>query len=215
MPSKRQPSKQRRAAQNRAARSALAVRRENAARVAEEAAARPSSADEPVESTTPAAKARPLSAALRGHRDVPGGRAALLALLFAVGGVVTLFTIDDIPVNKAGEVLSSEDIDALEKKGESPLRDSFLEVYGPVAVALPLVAAGMGFWSVRVRRSRRYVIAALVVLVLASLPAGLLFVPSVIALTVASYQMRKAERLAAETDAPPSDDEPEPADPET
>jgi hypothetical protein len=211
MPSKRDPSKQRRAAQNRAARAALASRKVNANAPRDEPVtskgdrARPS----PSAGRSRAATARPGSA-----NDLIGGRAALLAALLAVGAAVSLLFLK-VPVDEKGDALTKQEQKARDEAGDKKLTDSFLDVYGPAGIALgllPASAAGVGLYAVRSRRNARWITGALIGMVLTSAVggAGYLFFPSLAALAVAYYQVRKAERIAQLADRPDEPDTPAP-----
>jgi hypothetical protein len=214
MPSKRQPSKQRRAAQNRAARSALAVRRENAARIAERAVTTSSGSDTgdvSAETAKPGTNvARPKGAFLRGHQDVPGGRAALLSVLFAVTIGLTL-PWQSVPVDEKGKILDQQEEEARDKAGKPELTERAI-VAAPAQVAIfgaaPALLAAYGFWGVRRRRPFRSLIGVAIALVLLGVYVQLM-VPSALAFGFAAYQVRKAEKLEAEPDPPESaNDEP-------
>jgi hypothetical protein len=209
MPSKRDPSKQRRAAQNRAARAALANRKVNASAPRPEPAASGGDRAEPTRSTS-----RTRATATRSANDLPGRRAALLAALLAVGAAISLLFLK-VPVDEHGNALTKQEQKDRDAAGDKKLTDSFLDVYGPAGIllgALPTAAAGVGLYSVRAGRNARWITGALIAMVLTSAVggAGYLFFPSLAALAVAYYQVRKAERIAQLADRPDEPDTPAP-----
>jgi hypothetical protein len=143
--------------------------------------------------------------------DQPGGRAALLAVLLGVGAAVSLLFLK-VPVDEEGKALSTKEQDARDKAGKPEITDSFTEVYGPVGIVLgilPAATAGVGLYAVRARKNPRWVTGAMFGMVIASTVsrAPILFFPSLAALAVTYYQVRRSERLAQLADAPAPDDE--------
>ncbi|HEX8804765.1 MAG TPA: hypothetical protein VF743_11235 [Acidimicrobiales bacterium] len=215
MPDKRQTSKQRRAARNRAYRESLAARRENVASPPARPVSAGSSGSSGASSVTGTATAsggqRPRSglARLLGGGGRPGDRAVLLALIFAVASFVGLLFFR-VPVDDRDEPLpSSFGGVALEARsaitGHEVTKDSVtvLDAYGGSAIALfllPVLVTAVTFWANRTRTPRTriltigmIVLAAMVILVTAF---GFFFMPSLIALAVASFQVRRSEMPA-------------------
>jgi hypothetical protein len=214
VPDKRQTSKQRRAARNRANRDALAARKTN---VVTSAAAGNSSSTSSSSSArgnsggaAAGGTANPrrgiLGTAAAGKR--PGDRAVLAALgLSVISAIAMLFL--KVRVDDRGEALPSQfrgvAIRVREAiTGEQPLPEShktLLEVQGPavlVFVLLPVAIAGFAFWANRRRADRgRVLMFAMLAMAGAVVIGGaFLFFPSLIALAIASYQVRKAEMPA-------------------
>lgn len=213
MPDNRQSSKQRRAARNRAAREALAARRENAlaARSRSDDAATFSSAGagtDPADGGTEPAGAgagpagRGMAARYQGRR--PGDTAVLLALVSAVIIAVAIPLIFRVPVDDRGEVLPypfrGVAIQAREMETGRDIGDettSLLEAQGPVvllSLALPVLICAFALWgNRRPDRSRMltYATIALAVVIFLNFQIYTFFLPSLIALAVASFQVRK------------------------
>jgi hypothetical protein len=172
-----------------------------------------------------ATSARARGAALRAHQP-PGYRAALSAML-AAGAALLLCTFAlRYPVDAQGDLYTSEtltadwSVTALQAAADQPdataaeVADSIKE-WAPgrdkapvikalwpfsLAIALPLIGAALGFWAVRKRSSSKVVNRALYATLFgAVLTQGLLllFLPVVLAMGVAMFQVRKAETIAA------------------
>jgi hypothetical protein len=214
VPDKRQTSKQRRAARNRASRDALAARKTNV--VASAAAGNSTSTSSSTSSrgnsggATAGGTANPrrgvLGTAAGGKR--PGDRAVLAALgLSVISAIAMLFL--RVRVDDRGEALPSQFRGVAIRlreaiTGEQPLPEShktLLEVQGPavlVFVLLPVAIAAFAFWANRRRADRgRVLMFAMLAMAGAVVIGGaFLFFPSLIALAIASYQVRKAEAPA-------------------
>ncbi|MFP3900965.1 MAG: hypothetical protein ACLFXM_08915 [Acidimicrobiia bacterium] len=222
MPDNRQSSKQRRAARNRAAREALAARRENAlaARSRSDDAATFSSAGagtDPADGGTEPAGAgagpagRGMAARYRGRR--PGDTAVLVALVLSIVSAVSVLFVR-VPVDDRGEPLPGRFRALYEQAREMQIgRDigddttSLFEAQPSVLfiLALAVLVCAFAVWANRrPDRSRLLTFAMLALAGTVILGAGFLFLPSLIALAVASFQVRKAEmagRAPAQGDA--------------
>lgn len=178
---------------------------------------------------TAASSARARGAAMRPDQP-PGYRAALSALL-AAGAAVLLCTFAlRYPVDAQGDVYTPEsrtadfavtaalaasahpdddpaDVAAsIEDWAPEGSREPVAQALWPfsLAIGLPLLGAGLGFQAVRKRSSSKVVNRALYATLFgAVLTQGLLllFLPVVIAMGVAMYQVRKAEAMAMAADA--------------
>lgn len=211
VPDNRQSSKQRRAARNRAAREALAARRENAlaARSTTDDAATFSGAGAAADPTGGGAGSTRTGRS-RGRR--PGDLAVLLALVFAGISAVTMLFLR-VPVDDRGEPLPDRfrgvAVQAREMLTGRDVGDettSLLDAQGPgilVVLALPVLVCAFALWANRrPDRSRMLTFAMLALAGTIILGAGFLFLPSLIALAVASFLVRKAElpaRMAGRT----------------
>lgn len=172
-----------------------------------------------------ATSARARGAALRAHQP-PGYRAALSAVLAAAAALLLCTFALRYPVDAQGDLYSSEtltadwSVTALQAASEQPdataaqVADS-IDDWAPgrekapvikalwpfsLAIVLPLIGAGLGFWAVRKRSSSKVVNRALYATLFgAVLTQGLLllFLPVVLGMGVAMFQVRKAETIAA------------------
>lgn len=216
VPDKRQTSKQRRAARNRAYRDAMTARRENAGAVQTSSTARSSSASSGSSRSTSAAgggRGRARSGGLAGgllgrSERGPGDTAIMLTVAFAIAaaGLSIFAAFDDgaVPVDHEGEALntfagvSRATYSVL--SGEAPVTEttSYIDAAGPVIlvfIMLPVLVAIGTFVSHRRRVQSRPLTFGLVGMALVSVvnPFSLYFLPSLIALAVAGFQVRKAE----------------------
>ncbi|MGQ0830094.1 MAG: hypothetical protein ACT4OV_00275 [Microthrixaceae bacterium] len=178
---------------------------------------------------TPRQSARARGAALRADQP-PGYRAAMSALLAAAAAVMLCTVALRYPVDARGDVYTAEtlaadwSISAARAVAAHP-DDTAKEVAASVdswapdrsketvakalwpfslSILLPLAGAGLGFQAVRKRSSAKTVNRALYATLLgAVLTQGLLmlFLPVVLAMGVAMYQVRKAEAIAAASGA--------------
>lgn len=179
---------------------------------------------------TGATSARTRGAALRPEQP-PGYRAALSALLAAVAAVLLCTFALRQPVDAQGDPYTAAtraadfSITAVQAAGEQPdaraaeVADSIkdwspgaksatvVQALWPfsLAILLPLVGAGLGFNAVRKRATSKVVNRALYATLFgAVLAQGLLilFLPVVLAMGVAMFQVRKAEMIAAASAGP-------------
>jgi hypothetical protein len=176
------------------------------------------------------ATARTRGSALRPDQP-PGYRAALSALLAAVAAVLLCTFALRQPVDAQGDPYTTAtraadfSITAVRAAGEEPdataaeVADS-IDDWSPgaksatvvqalwpfsLAILLPLLGAGLGFNAVRKRATSKIVNRALYATLFgAVLAQGLLilFLPVVLALGVAMFQVRKAEMIAAASAGP-------------
>jgi hypothetical protein len=221
VPDKRQTSKQRRAARNRASRDALAARRTNAVTSATPSgSSHGSSAGSSRAGSATTARAATGTGSFggllgaRGNRR-PGDLAVMLALGLAVVSAVSVLFFTKVPVDDRGEPLprtfQGVAVAAREAITGEPLPDneeSLLDASGPGVVlylALPVAVAAFAFWANRrPDRSRLITFALIAMAGLVLFLGGYFFFPSLVALAVASFQIRKADMPArvAERAAP-------------
>lgn len=176
-------------------------------------------------SSRTAGSSRARGASLRPDQP-PGYRAALSAVLAAVAALMLCTVALRYPVDASGKVYNSEtlvadwSVTALRAAADQPAatpakiaasiddwapgrsKDTVAKALWPfsLALVLPLVGAGLGFSAVRKRSSSKVVNRALYATLFgAVLTQGLLmlFLPVVIAMGVAMFQVRKAETIAA------------------
>lgn len=159
---------------------------------------------------------------------VPGQRAALFAFFFAVASVATLLIV---PISIEREIDSPADapdgceIVEPDEDAEDPqltCEDSVtvvgeLGAVGVGALMVPLAITGVGFWATTREKQARiwtFCLLAFAAFLLVFAIGGLLFLPSMIALTVASFQGRRAEQqlLQAQHAAKPRTRADEPGD---
>lgn len=207
MPDKRQTSKQRRAARNRAQRDALAARRQNAG----VATTRPASSSTSATTTSTASGAAGGGAA-RGRTRLgrAGRRPGDLALIVALGLALAAFVLllnTDIPVDDRGEALpatfSGVAMEARAALTDGPVVDeseNIVSYYGAGVVALmavPLLVVAVVFvlsrrWEQR-GRLLTFALLGLAGVVVLTGTFGFYYMPALIALAVASFQVRKLE----------------------
>ena len=161
-----------------------------------------------------------------------GHRAALSAILAAVAAALVVWFANPVPLDRSGDPITTTgtlvgewSISAQEAIAKAPADATPAEIAESVddwlpggtqryliagwpsslLVLLPVVGAGLGFRAVSRRSSAKVVNRAMYVTLFGSLltgPAVILFLPAVISLGVAAYQVRKAEAAA-----PPAPDE--------
>lgn len=224
VPDKRRTSKQRRAARNRAARDALSAR-------VSAAEAGPARVDRASQASTSAAATnggpppragrgaagtgvgRGLFGGSRGRRR-PGDLAVLIALVLAVLSAVYVLFLP-VPVDDRGEELPTAfrgvAIAAREAVTGQEMPDedtTLIDARGTGVLALivlPVAVAAFAVWANRrPDRSRLLTFALLALAASVLLGGGLFFFPTLIALAVASFQVRRADMpaRAAERSAP-------------
>lgn len=166
----------------------------------------------------------------------PGYRAAMSAVLAAVAALVLCTVALRYPVDVRGDVYSGPtlvadwSLSALRVIGEEPdataaqvvkavdewtpgrSKDTVAKALWPFSLSLllPAIGAGLGFHAVRRRASSKVVNRALYATLFgAVLTQGMLmlFLPVVLAMGVAMFQVRKAETIAAATAAPSGGDD--------
>jgi hypothetical protein len=171
------------------------------------------------------ASARSQGAALRGEQP-PGYRAAMSAVLAAVAAAVVCAVALRYPVDADGDLYTREtlvadwsitaaDAAAAEPDADAAAVADTIDEWAPgreqetvakalwpysLAIVLPIIGSGLGFQAVRRRSPSKVVNRALYATLFgAVLTQGLLllFLPTVIAMGVAMYQVRKAEAMAA------------------
>lgn len=155
-----------------------------------------------------------------------GHRAALSALIAAVAGAVVGSLLFRVPVDRSGEpvvsretlvaewTLSAADaaeampdatpaqladsVDEWSPGGDQPYAQAFFPV--SLAVLLPVIGTGIGFRTVSRRSPAKLVNRTMYITLFGALLTSqllLIFLPSVISLAVAAFQVRKAEMAAA------------------
>lgn len=157
-----------------------------------------------------------------------GHRAAMSALFAAIAAAVVGSIVFKVPVDRAGDPIGSngalvaewvrsaadvavdqpdataaqvaEAVDEWLPGGDEP----YIQAFWPIslAVVLPVIGTGLGFRAVARRSPARLVNRTMYVTLFGALLASQLlfiFLPAVIALFVASFQVRKAETTAAAT----------------
>jgi hypothetical protein len=223
VPDKRQTSKQRRASRNRASRDALAARRTNAVTSGTgSGSSRTSSAGSPTADSGTAASATAGRTGIggllgaRGNRR-PGDLAVMAALGLAIVSAVSVLFFTKVPVDDRGEPLPqkfqgvAESVrEAITGKQLPNEKTSLVDAFGPgilFAIALPLVVAAFAFWANRRPNRARLLMYAMVAMAVVVLFAGVIgqyFFPALIALAIATFQVRKADMPArvAERSAP-------------
>jgi hypothetical protein len=169
--------------------------------------------------------ARSRGAALRPDM-APGHRAALSAVFAAAAALVLCTFALRYPVDANGdlytrehlaadwsmtalrtaadqpEATAAEVVDAIDEWAPGRGKDTVVKALWPfsLAIALPLIGAGLGFQAVRKRKGSKVVNRALYATLFgAVLTQGLLllFLPVVLGMGVAMFQVRKAETIAA------------------
>lgn len=166
-----------------------------------------------------------------------GHRAAMSALFAAIAAAVVGSIVFKVPVDRAGDPIGSngalvaewvrsaadvavdqpdataaqvaEAVDDWLPGGDEP----YIQAFWPIslAVVLPVIGTGLGFRAVTRRAPARLVNRTMYVTLFGALLASQLlfiFLPAVVALFVASFQVRKAETTAAATlaaESPPED----------
>jgi hypothetical protein len=215
VPDKRQTSKQRRAARNRASRDALAARRTNAVTSGTApGSSRTSSAGSATARSGTAAGATAGRTGLggllgaRGNRR-PGDLAVMAALGLAIVSAVSVLFFTRVPVDDRGEPLPQRFQGVAESArgaitGEQMPNEktSLVDAFGPsilFAIALPVVVTGFAFWANRRPNRARLLMYAMVAMAVVVLFAGVIgqyFFPSLIALAIATFQVRKADMPA-------------------
>lgn len=155
-----------------------------------------------------------------------GHRAALSALIAAIAGAVVGSVLFPVPVGRDGDPLASREavvaewaVSADEAAQEQPeatpaeLVDSiddwspggtepYAQAYFPIslAVVLPVIGAGIGFRAVSRRAGAKVVNRTMYVTLFGTLLTSqllLVFLPAIISLAVAAFQVRKAEIATA------------------
>jgi hypothetical protein len=175
------------------------------------------------------------AAAAQGRALQPPGFRAALSGLFAAVAAVLLCTLSlRYPVDARGDLYTSEQLAAdwsltaaqaaadqpgadaaevaasIEEWAPGRGRDTVVQALWPfsLAIALPVLGAGLAFQAVRKRASSKVVNRTLYATLFgAVLTQGLLllFLPVVLAVAVAMFQVRKAEAIAAAEAAPGED----------
>lgn len=174
--------------------------------------------------------ARARGASLRPDQP-PGYRAALSAVLAAAAALVVCTVALRYPVDARGDLYTSEtraadwSVSALRAAADQPdataaeVADS-IDEWAPghgnetvvkalwpfsLSILLPLIGAGLGFHAVRKRSSSKVVNRALYATLFGAVLTQsllMLFLPVVLAMGVAMFQVRKAETIAAASGSP-------------
>ena len=170
----------------------------------------------------PARGARPAPAA--GHTPV-GHRAALSAVLAAMAGAVVGAVLLQVPIARDGDAITSREAlvaewaitasEAIERRPDATPtelaasidswlpggRQPYARAFWPSSalLLLPVLGAGLGFRAVSKRASAKIVNRTMYVMLFGSLlvfQLSLVFLPAVLSMAVAAFQVRKAEALA-------------------
>lgn len=219
VPDKRQTSKQKRAARNRAQREALAARRENAATPARSAVTTPrtggsttsgSGSSRAATAVADAAAPRPPGlAAYRKDSRRPGDFAVICAVLLAMVGLALSLqasvTVDDrgeaLPLQFGGVALDARAILTGQSVDSVSGKENVVSLYGFPIVAMMLVPV-LVVIAVMVMNFRRadqrsrlltFGMVAVAAVVFLAGPNGIYFLGALVALLVASFQVRKVE----------------------
>jgi len=174
------------------------------------------------------------SGAQTGRGGLPvGHRAALSALFAAIAGAAIGAFLFQVPVDRSGEAIASREAlvgewvlsanDAVEANPDAEpgeVADAvddwlsggskpYAQAYWPIsaAVVLPILGTGLGFRAVSRRSPAKLVNRTMYVTLFGALLSSqllLVFLPAVISLAVAAFQVRKAE-VKAQAAAPAAD----------
>jgi hypothetical protein len=210
VPDKRQTSKQRRAARNRASRDALAARRTNAV-ISGTPSGSPGGSGAASTSAGSATTAGATTGGsgfggllgARGNRR-PGDLAVMVALGLAIVSAVSVLFFTKVPVDDRGEPLprafqgvAVAAREAITGEQVPDREESLLEASGPGVIlylALPVAVAAFAFWANRrPDRSRLLTFALVAMAGLVLFLGGYFFFPTLVALAVASFQIRRAD----------------------
>jgi hypothetical protein len=209
VPDKRQTSKQRRAARNRASRDARAARRTNAVTSRTSGPARAATGSASAGSATSGTTARTGFGGLvggRGNRR-PGDLAVMVALGLAIVSAVSVLFFTKVPVDDRGEPLprvfqgvAVAAREAITGEQMPDKEESLLDASGPgiiLYLALPVAVAAFAFWANRRPDRSRLIMFSLIAMAgLVLFLGGYFFFPTLVALAVASFQIRKADMPA-------------------
>jgi hypothetical protein len=142
----------------------------------------------------------------RGNRR-PGDLAVTVALGLAIVSAVSVLFFTRVPVDDRGEPLprtfqgvAVSAREAITGEQMPDKKESLLEASGPTVIlylALPVAVAAFAFWANRrPDRSRLLTFALVALAALVLFLGGYFFFPTLVALAVASYQIRKADMPA-------------------
>jgi hypothetical protein len=175
------------------------------------------------------------AARTKGAGQPPGHTAALSALLAAVAAAVVGSFLFKVPVDRSGEVITTRgalvaewSLTAREAIADAPSgeptaetlasiddwlpggEEPYLVAFWPVsaAVILPVIGTALGFRAVSRRSPAKIVNRTMYVTLFGALLASqllIIFLPAVISLAVAAFQVRKAEVQAAQAAATDGD----------
>lgn len=170
----------------------------------------------------------------RASGQAVGHRAALSAVLAAVAAALVVWFAQPVPLDRSGDPITTVgalvgewSISAQEAIAEAPAGEEPAQIAADVEdwlpggtqryliagwpasmlVLLPVVGTGLGFRAVSRRSPAKVVNRTMYLTLFGSLltgPGVILFLPAVISLGVASYQVRKAE-VSAQPVAPPDE----------
>lgn len=218
-----QNQKQRAALQ---ARREAAAQEAATARSSSPAGSRPTSSKGSMLSRLRGASAEGRAARAGGPGALPvGHRAALSALIAAIAGAVVGSVLFPVPVGRDGDVLATRESvvaewavsvdEAVQEQPEATPAEvadavtdwspggtqPYAQAYFPIsmAVILPVIGAGIGFRAVSRRAGAKVVNRTMYVTLFGTLLTSqllLVFLPAIISLAVAAFQVRKAEIAA-------------------
>ena len=145
----------------------------------------------------------------------PGDRALLLAFLLSFVSAIALLLVVKVTVDDRGDsippqygALTIAARQAITGTDDVTEKASTLSAYGPVALvmaATPVLIAGYALWANRRTDRSRLLTFALIAMALASLLTGglTIFLPTLLALGVGTFRIRKADMEAGMAAAPP------------
>jgi hypothetical protein len=144
----------------------------------------------------------------------PGDRAILLAFLLSFVSAILLLVVLKVTVDDRGDsippqygALTIAARQAITGSEDVTEKASYLSAYGPVALimaATPVLIAGYALWANRRPDRSRLLTFALIAMALASLLTGgiTIFLPTLLALGVGTFRIRKADMEAGMAAAP-------------
>lgn len=217
VPDKRRDSKNRRAARNKAQRGSLAARRENAALATaahagdaktgskasrgRAAGARPAAGGGGSSAPPPEGGLLGLARSAR-----PGDRAILAALVLAVVGALVMLFAPFVKVDDRGEPLPRQFGGVATMARETVTghdipekTTSLLSAQGPqilLVAIVPVLVVGFAVWANRRPDRSRFLTYSMIVMAGMALFLGVYFLPALVALFLAGYQVRRADMPA-------------------
>ena len=217
VPDKRRESKNRRATRNKAQRGALAARRENAAvtttttRASASATGSKGGGGRAAGARTvagPGSAAPPPEGGLLGlaRSSRPGDRAVLAALVLAVMGALVMLFAPIVKVDDRGEPLPRQFGGVATMAREAATghavpekTTTLLSAQGPqilLVAIVPVLVVGFAVWANRRPDRSRFLTYSMIVMAGMALFLGVYFLPALIAMFFAGYQVRRADMPA-------------------
>jgi hypothetical protein len=217
VPDKRRESKNRRATRNKAQRGALAARRENAATATTTRASTSATGSKAKgggrapgarPAPTPGSSGPPPEGGLLGlaRSSRPGDRAVLAALVLAIIGALVMLFGPFVKVDDRGEALPRQfgGVATLARQTvtghDIPEKTTtLLSAQGPqilLVAIVPILVVGFAVWANRRPDRSRMLTYSMIVMAGMALFLGVYFLPALIALFIAGYQVRRADMPA-------------------